>query len=314
MTMNSSIKMIVHNASMLVFVEAVWRVAVDSKSYWAFQGANFATFYFACIAMQWANFKDNRFVKHSSFRLLLSFSHGIDGLSAGAIGLSIYFRSKLGLIISLALMCKFGLLSLLNRMILAKAVSASPFETMLQTTKSFLHHVASFLFIIDPTEVLITSAWRTLSMTSHALLVLRGHIDPKVIRRISWVLTYMRMVFLTAFIAALCMSSDLRASFGYSAVGHIAYMTVRLVPLLQTGTIYIPEDEREEWGLLDDGTKIKLLLQGKHPLLAIEVAQLCLLTVVFAFLRLTILVREVNVIEALPTWQSWLFSLHSLSH
>lgn len=301
---------------MLVFVEAVWRIVIHSKSYWVDQGICFAAFFVVCIVMQAANFKDCVVVKHPYFRTLLSFSHGADGLLAGAIGLSIYYRSRIGLIVSLAFMCKFGLLCLLNRMILAKAVSASPFETMLQTTKSFLHHVASFIFVSQPTEILITAAWRTLSMTGHALLVLRGQVDPKVIRSTNWVLSFMRMVFMTALIGALCVSSDLRAAFGHSAVGHIAYMTIRLVPLLQVGAVYISESEREEWALLDDGSKITQLLHGKHPWLAVEVGQLFLLTMILAVLRLIILHGEVTQVMGVLQWQqlsSWIKLVDGLS-
>lgn len=315
MPMNSTVKNIVHNASLLVFVEAIWRIVINSKSYWVDQGICFAAFLLVCIVMQAANFKDCTAVKHPYFRTVLSFIHGADGLLAGAIGLSIYYRSRIGLIVSLAFMCKFGLLCLLNRMILAKAVSASPFETMMQTMKSFLHHVASFIFVSAPTEILITAAWRTLSMTGHALLVLRGHVDPNVIRSINWVLSYLRIIFVTALIVALCLSSDLRASFGHSAVGHIAYLTIRLVPLLQVGAVYIPEAEREEWALLDDGSKIRQLLQGRHPWLAVEVGQLFLLTMILAVSRLVILHGEVMQVMEVLQWQSssWIKLVDGLS-
>lgn len=292
--MSDGVKFIVQASCFLVFFEGLWRHAIRDTHYWSNGLFLFLLAYVICIASEICGFKDSSLAKDSAFRSLLSISHGLDGLSAFVIGVAMYYRSVLWLSIGIAVMCKFGLIHLLNRMILAKKPQGDNFfDTMQQTTKSYLHHVASFLFVYTPEEIALTAAWRTISMTGHAMLVLRGKVSADNLRKLSWVLSYIRNAFMVALLATCFYAPSIRKAFGHSAAGHIAYMTVRLVPVFQLGGAYLTPEEKEEWGLLDDAGRMKVLLSCKHPWLTLELSLLVFTTVYFGFLRLHILADEV---------------------
>ena len=125
-------------------------------------------------------------------------------------------------------------------------------------------------------------------MSGHAALVMRDKVSPQNMRRIHWILAYLRISF-QIFLLALCIShSTIRGEFAQSAVGHIAYMMVRLEPVFQQGSMYLTSDEKAEWTILSGSEKIALLLKGHHPWLALELVLLSSLIILFATLRIAL--------------------------
>lgn len=299
--MDATINNIVHFSLGCVCLEIVYRVFSSNALnvvYWNDGGLIFFYSYTLCILTQLLGFKDLTIISKSEyFRSTLSLLHALDGVAALLIGISLYYRNKIGLWMSLLMITKFFLIHLVNRLILASKKDNN--NTMLaeftQTTKSFLHHVASFLFISNPTEIIITSIWRTISMTGHATLVLRGRLDPKIISKINWFLAYVRILMVIFIIVTCVVNIEVRDSFGRSAVGHIAYMMVRLGPVYITGSMYLNDKEKLIWMNSTEKQKIQDLLTGKYFWFSIEMVLLVFCSIYFAYLRISLLMSDNNI-------------------
>lgn len=294
------IKIIVHISLVIVLLEMIGKIYRPNSEYWIAGGALFLISYTMCIVTDVLGVSACSFVKHSFFRSTLSLLHGMDGLAALMIGMAIRFKSLTWLTIGLMVMTKVFLIHLLNRMILAKKKTDNFYDGLIQTTKSFLHHTASFLFLQHPHEIIITTVWRTISMTGHAALVLRDKLSHKSMHTCHWALAYVRISFQITLLWLCYSSASLRAEFAASAVGHIAYMAVRLEPVFQQGSMYLDADEKQEWSLLTSTEKMHFLLSGRHPWLALELVLLSTLIVLFATLRVQLLVCGETTIAALP--------------
>jgi hypothetical protein len=74
-----------------------------------------------------------------------------------------------------------------------------------------------------------------------------------------------------------------------SATGHVAYMLVRLGPVFRIGSMYMTgPDEKKRWAKeLTDAQRLRLLLSGRYPWFALELAILAVACVTFTALRLT---------------------------
>lgn len=264
-------------------------VSSDGK-FWITGGLIFFVSYILCIVTDIMGFSNFAFVKSSWFRSVLSVLHGLDGVAALLIGLAIMYRSEAMLILALIMMTKFYLIHLLNRMILANKKTDNFYDGVTQTTKSFLHHVASFLFLQSSNEIIITTAWRTISMSGHAALVLRDKLSHEAMHHCHWGLAYVRIFFLVLLLYVCYSYPSLRSEFAQSAVGHIAYMAVRIEPVFKQGGIYLTADEKVEWALLSNAEKVAQLGKGAHPWLALELVLLAAVIVLFAVLRLELLI------------------------
>lgn len=264
---------------------------VMNREFWIEGGYILLISYVLCLLTQLFGFKNVKSITTSPvFRSTLSFLHGLDGLAAMVIGTSIYFKSKTGLWIGSIMITKVFLIHLLNRLILAKKSDLGMFAECTQTTKSFLHHVSSFLFISHPAEIIITTIWRTISMTGHATLVLRGKVSSLTISRINWGLAYMR-IFMVVLVLYFCLTNDdISGAFGKSAIGHISYMMVRAGPVYKTGSMYLDEKEKEHWISCTDDQKIVYLITGKYLILSLELALLLILSGILLTLRIAFLV------------------------
>lgn len=285
------IKKIVHISCAVVMLEMMGKISNPSGNFWIVGGGLFLVSYAMCIVTDIMGLSTCGFVKHPLFRSTLSLLHGLDGLAALMIGLAIRFQSVTWLTIGLLMMTKFCLIHLLNRMILANKKTDNFLDGVTQTTKSFLHHVASFLFLQHPTEIVITTAWRTISMSGHAALVLRDKLSHRSMHHCHWVLAYMRITFQIGLLYLCYASASLRSEFAASAVGHIAYMAVRLEPVFQQGSMYLTADEKQEWVALKSSEKLQYLLSGGHPWLALELVLLSTLIVLFTVLRVDLLLH-----------------------
>lgn len=293
---DSAVHLVVHLSLLLVLMEGSLRLLIGHGDSWGTAIFCFMISYCICLLFQSMGMKDWALMKSDIIRNVLSLSHSLDGLSALVIGLAIYVRNTVALVIGILVVSKYGLLHAFNRMILGKsAASGDWLDVSVQTTKSFLHHVASFLFLpANPSAILLTTAWRTLSMTGHALLFFRGRLSAASLAKMQWLLSYLRIVFLLLLLSLCLISSDLRIAFGRSAAGHIAYMAVRFVPLLQQGGVYV-EAEKQHWvETLNNGERLQHLCKGNYPLLTTELALMAALSLLFASTRLILLGPELN--------------------
>ncbi len=253
----------------------------------------FIGMYVLCLS-EFFGLKDYSIVKSPVFKTTLTVMNGLDGFSAAIIGVGMYYKSLPMLLLGLILITKFGLLHLLNRMILAhkKGEVSGVADGLMQTSKSFLHHVASFLFLSQPHEIILTAAWRTISMSGHALLVFRGRVPADTLQQVSHGLAYLRQSFLIFLLSVLACSPSIRQEFAVSAVGHIAYMMVRVGPVFSQGGAHLTASEKEEWGVITDGEKIGELMRGKHITLGVELLLLFVTIVVLAWLRGQLLLND----------------------
>lgn len=314
--MDDAIKFIVHACCFLVLCEILWRsfLFLHRNEYvetikrghydeaWGFAIKSLVFSYVMCILTDFLGLKDSAFVKSSTFRNVLSMMHGVDGLAAGLMGVAMYYHSSYLFIIAQLIISKFFLLSLLNRMILANKKTDIIMDNFSQTSKSYLHHVASFLFITRPEEILLTALWRTISMFGHSVLVLRGRVEPSTLSSFSWILAYLRIGFMFLLLIICFVRSDIRESFACSAIGHIAYTAVRLGPVFRLGSIYLKEHEKEEWQSFTDGERLKTLFSGKYKWLSLELFLLFSIIVVFGGLRLYLFISELS--SVLNTFKS----------
>jgi hypothetical protein len=164
----------------LIGLEALWKCRTVTEynnftdvqhypttagGFWVAGGITFLLSYGLCLITVFLGFREWSFTKHTLFRNALSAMHGLDGLAALIMGLSMYYRSIAGLWVGILIITKCFLLHMMNRMILANKKADGVWAEITQTSKSYLHHVASFLFLENPTEILITACWRTLSMS-----------------------------------------------------------------------------------------------------------------------------------------------------
>ena len=314
--MADHVQQIVHMSLVAVTLETVYRVGSmftgttiaggggggspgTSSSFWWDGGHVFLVSYILCLLTQLAGFKDYEVVSKSAwFRLSLSVMHGLDGFAALLIGVSMYYRSTVGLWVGLVVITKVFLIHVLNRMILGKKTSEdSLLAEWTQTTKSFLHHVSSFLFIQEPLEIAITTVWRFVSMSGHALLVLRGRASPLIIDRMNWGVALLRIAINLLVLLGCLVDLPLRRSFGRSAVGHVSYMMVRFGPVFKTGSMYLCEEEKELWGKSSERQKVALLMAGQHVCLAVELVLLAATSALFLCVRVGLLLEDVGMLS-----------------
>lgn len=298
--MDDTVKSLVQYSTFLVLLESCWHIIKDDPGYWRIGGIIFGISYFLCLFTELLGLKDSLIVRTNLFKNILSLCHGLDGIAALLIGISLYYRLEWLLWIGSLIMTKFFLIHLLNRMILANKKADTYFEGMIQTTKSYLHHVSSFLFVQSPNEIILTAIWRTISMFGHSLLVLRGKINPLVLNKFSWFLSYLRNLFLIILLVLCFINQDIRTSFSRSAIGHIAYMAVRLGPVFKLGSMYLDSSEKEEWTNMTDKERFLALIQGRHKWLALEIFLLTIAILYFGLLRVILFIEEINSVSLLP--------------
>lgn len=240
--------------------------------------------------------------KSSFFKDLLIFIHAIDSITMLLIGYALFYQNNILLCCGVFIMSKLFAENLLKRLVtIVGDVSTTTFSIMTQTTKNYLHHFGSILFLSNeyPTVIIITILWRILSLSGHAILALRGTLPTKVFDVLIWQLSHYRNIAAITIFIFCCRNDNIRRGFAISAIGHIAYIGVRLGAVFRLGSIYVEEGAiKEKWQLSNDWTKLKAILQFKYPFLSIEVLVSFLLIIYFLYLRITttVHVTETNCI------------------
>eukprot|EP01031_Cornospumella_fuschlensis_P027281 gene27281-32953_t len=223
-----------HLATFMVAAEISWRVGNCSLQHMLQSPPDFQPWislsvsYILCIAAVYLDLKNIEFFKSKPVRNIITVLHALDGIT------------------------KVFLLHLLSRMVTGVKVY-DKFSIAVQTTKTFLHHTASFYFISDENVIIMTSLWRFVSMNAHAALVLKDSLSPQTYDTIMWQATHARNIAMTAVLLLCFFDPQIRAGFAVSGVGHAAYLLVRLGPVFRLGSLYFPsEAEKRRWNDMTD--------------------------------------------------------------
>lgn len=215
-----------HAAWILVLSEACARakplivsneasVVASSTSYETRLAALFVISYVLCIATILCKVKDIPFFQTDFVRNVTTVLHALDGVNALLIGLGMYYQNLYIVAIGLLCMTKVFLLHLLSRMVTG-IKTHSLWSVVVQTTKTFLHHVGSFLFIAptDHNVILITALWRFVSMNGHAAMTLRKHISAERYQWLMWKISHMRNAVLVVVLLLCFLDNSIRDGFG----------------------------------------------------------------------------------------------------
>ena len=208
-----------HLACLLVVLESVTRFAAYSHkgidAYDTSLCVLFVASYTMCIGAILLNLKDMTFFQSPFVKGSIKILHALDGVNALLIGAGMYYRNLLLLAIGLVFMTKVFLLYLLSRMVTGVKTHSTA-SVVLQTTKTFLHHIGSFMFIApaDRKVILVTALWRFISMNGHAAMTLRGHISPQLYDRVMWIICHLRNAALITVLLLCIVYTDIRRGFG----------------------------------------------------------------------------------------------------
>ena len=209
-----------HVAWMSVLLEVIWRAHKCSKIHDYLRphesfsaGSVYLGAYVLCILAVWIDLKRYTFFKQPALRSFLSFLHAIDGVIALVLSLAYYYKNQLMLYVGVLAITKCFLLHLLSRMVTGQA-AFGPLAISLQTTKTFLHHTGSFLFLGDNSTALITGCWRFISMNGHAAMTLRDKLDASTYDRIMWAITHARNSILACVLITCFVNPAIRRGFG----------------------------------------------------------------------------------------------------
>eukprot|EP01038_Epipyxis_sp_PR26KG_P011663 gene11663-15615_t len=212
----------------------------------------------------------------------LPYLYIFDSVAALFLSLAIYLENYILFIVSMTFLCNFFLLHILHRVFNAKKPDGM-LDELVATTKSYIHHCASFLFLDsnDYEVLLITAIWRAVSMSGHTaqVLGLKKVITTDELNRFNWFLSHVRNIIVLIILVLCFIFPKIRNSFGKSAIGHVGYILVRAGPVFRLGSVYV--GDRPLWQSFTDYKRIQTLMSGKHPYLSLECGSLTFLALLF---------------------------------
>ena len=121
--------------------------------------------YILCILTIWLGIKKWNIAKYKILRDLLTILYGLDGMAALLLGYSIYIKNNWLLFISILISTKLFLLHFLSRMVTGLHAYTNN-AIILQTTKTYLHHLGSFFFLSSTSLTSLPSSSLSSSLTS----------------------------------------------------------------------------------------------------------------------------------------------------
>jgi hypothetical protein len=207
-----------HAAIFLVAAECAWRLThcdvIQSIFSSRFHpGLIFILSYLGCIGNIFLDIKNAAFFQSDFIRGLIKTLHACDGILALVIGIGIYLQNDIITLIGILGITKLYMLYLLSRMVTG-VKSYSKLEMVVQTTKTFIHHTASFYFLADPTTAAITAFWRFISMNGHAALTLREKMSEEGYTSLMWMITHARNAAMMLVLVLCWWSPSIRRGFG----------------------------------------------------------------------------------------------------
>jgi len=251
--------------------------------------------YLCCVIVIMLDLKRMSLFQSEGMRSLLGNLHAMDSLIMTLLGIGIYFERLEIVWIAMILMSKLFLLSFITRMITGRA-SPTRFAAVLQTSRAYLHHIGSFIFISGSNDMIIlTTIWRFISMSGHSLVYFRDkNLQVEDYRKSQSYQQSVRIVSIGRQLALLMVllstiySSSIRRSFAVSSMGHLSYMVVRLGAVYQLGGTFLSEHDKEEWKKHSQRKKIDLLLRvPSYSWLLFEICLLLFACCYCIFLRFT---------------------------
>lgn len=182
-----------------ILLETLWRTSKCNLTILDYTNSSnillpFAIAYILCLIVAFFDFKNMKIFQSDYTRKILSMLHACDGLIAVFMGIAMYIKRIDLLYLSLLLSTKLFLLSFVTRMVTGRA-SKSTLDAILNTSRAYFHHVGSFLFLADPSVIILTTIWRGLSMTGHALIAFKDKsLKPEEFRKSSSYDYYVNLV------------------------------------------------------------------------------------------------------------------------
>ncbi len=221
----------------LIVLEILWRIyECPNITFEYIQTTGFEPFlwwivaYLLCIGMVLLEVKNLPFFQSKFVRNSIKILHALDGLIALVVGMAYYYENNTLLAIGILCITKFFLLHLLSRMVTG-VKAFSKWSVIVQTTKTFIHHTASFYFLAAGLSVerlsntiLLTALWRSISMTGHAVLALRAQtaddgwegftLTEKTYDRWTWNISHLRNAMIVVVLVSCYYDHHIRRGFG----------------------------------------------------------------------------------------------------
>lgn len=285
-------------ASAIVAAEAFWRF---SKCNPFLQQSNvlnpfldflpsavYSLAYVACICVICLDLKRYHVFQGEGVRGLITALHRCDSVFCLLMGVSIAYNSQWLLIIAVLGSSKCFLLNFIHRAVTGERATTK-FQLAVQTTKTFVHHTASFYFISDPTVALLTGIWRAISISGHAALAIRSTLQKQTYDKLMWKLTHIRNLTMITVAVIVIVAPSLRRGFAISGFGHAAYLVIRLVAIYRRGTNYFDsEDDSKVWTeQLTDSERLGILISLRYSWFLFELVIMAVVIFIMVILRVT---------------------------
>lgn len=181
----------------------------------------FVITYLLCVVVILLDLKGMSIFQSDWMRGLLGNLHAMDCIIVILLGIGIYIERLEIVWLAMILLSKLFLLSFITRMITGRA-SPNVFAAILQTSRAYLHHIGSFIFISGSSNMIIlTTIWRFLSMSGHSLVFFRDKSlqvedyrkSPSYMRNVNIVAICRQVALITALLSTIY-SPSIRRAFG----------------------------------------------------------------------------------------------------
>ena len=207
-------------ACIAVTLETAWRAhrcnlsdQLLTSRFWMSPSFAFGVSFVLCISAILLDVKSKAFFKSTTIRDIISLLHAMDGVSVLILGIGLYGHFYYLTIFGILCLTKFFLLHMLSRMVTG-IKTTTQFQVCVQTTKTFVHHIGSFLFLSHPKVILITTIWRCISMNGHAVLAMKQDLSPKTFDLCLWIVSYLRNTLIVMVLFICWLNPTLRRGFG----------------------------------------------------------------------------------------------------
>ena len=227
----------VYAALVFVVIELYYRHFYQSDFYYDprmqpylnFQKIFLCSYYCCCLScIVGKGLLDKYLIKTGNLYSFLTNFQGMDGISMMALGWSMYHNNFIGVSVATIILCRFSLLFLYDMTIVAQQHSHDLSDYITNLTRQYLHHLGSFLFITDPTTMILTTMWRTASIFGHMIIFFpEGTLSTTNKNRLKWCIITIRLFACISVFLLCIVFPTVRKGFIESAAGHVAYMLCR---------------------------------------------------------------------------------------
>ena len=251
--------------------------------------------YFLCLIPIFLNVKSSKFAASDDFRFLLSYMYMIDPLWVVMLGMGVYSNSSVLFLLALLGLTKLSFFHFAERMLTGNIVIGLMSEIE-DLTKIFVYNFGSYLVIdcCELSSLSLITLWRATLFSGHTLVAMKKltFITEDAHVNIQRYLNHIRNAFTLLVLIFGFLSTNVRKGLAISAVGHLAYTSIRFSTLLQMGSNYLSDEEKDGWCVLSFSKKINILfVTGKYFWFSVELVLLLVCTLYFLVLRLIYLLQ-----------------------